>query len=107
MTGIAYNPKLTKPILSIDQLFEDKSLKGQITALNGFGDTLGLVMLANGDDPSKVTDESFKKALDRVKAASDSRADPPVHRERLRRAAQQGRSQGLHRLVGRHRPAPA
>ena len=72
MTGIAYNPKLTKPILSIDQLFEDKSLKGQITALNGFGDTLGLVMLANGDDPSKVTDESFKKALDRVKAASDS-----------------------------------
>ena len=72
MTGIAYNPKLTKPILSIDQLFEDKSLKGQITALNGFGDTLGLVMLANGDDPSKVTDESFKSALDRVKAASDS-----------------------------------
>ena len=72
MTGIAYNPKLTKPILSIDQLFEDKSLKGQITALNGFGDTLGLVMLANGDDPSKVTDASFKRALDRVKAASDS-----------------------------------
>ena len=72
MTGIAYNPKLTKPILSIDQLFEDKSLKGEITALNGFGDTLGLVMLANSDDPSKVTDASFKRALDRVKAASDS-----------------------------------
>jgi spermidine/putrescine transport system substrate-binding protein len=72
MTGIAYNPKLTKPILSIDQLFEDKSLKGKITALNGFGDTLGLVILANGDDPSKITDASFKSALDRVKAASDS-----------------------------------
>jgi spermidine/putrescine transport system substrate-binding protein len=72
MTGIAYNPKLTKPILSIDQLFEDKSLKGKITALNGFGDTLGLVLLANGDDPSKITDASFKSALDRVKAASDS-----------------------------------
>jgi spermidine/putrescine transport system substrate-binding protein len=72
MTGIAYNSKLTKPILSIDQLFEDKSLKGRVTALNGFGDTLGLVMLANGDDPSKVTDASFEKALDRVKAASDS-----------------------------------
>jgi spermidine/putrescine transport system substrate-binding protein len=72
MTGIAYNPKLTKPILSIDQLLEDKSLKGQITVLNNFSDTLGLVMLANGDDPSKVTDASFKEALDRVKAASDS-----------------------------------
>ena len=32
MTGIAYNAKLTKPILSIDQLLEDKSLKGKITA---------------------------------------------------------------------------
>jgi spermidine/putrescine transport system substrate-binding protein len=72
MTGIAYNPKLTKPILSIDQLLEDKSLKGKITVLNNFSDTLGLVMLANGDDPSKVTDSSFKSALDRVKAASDS-----------------------------------
>jgi len=72
MTGIAYNSKLTKPILSIDQLLEDKSLKGKITVLNNFSDTLGLVMLANGDDPSKVTDASFKSALDRVKAASDS-----------------------------------
>ena len=72
MTGIAYNPKLTKPILSIDQLLEDKSLKGQITVLNGFSDTLGLVMLSNGDDPSKVTDASWKAAIDRIKSASDS-----------------------------------
>jgi spermidine/putrescine transport system substrate-binding protein len=72
MTGIAYNPDLTKPITSIDQLLEDKSLKGQITVLNDFADTLGLVMLANGDDPTKVTDAAFKSALDRVKAASDS-----------------------------------
>jgi spermidine/putrescine transport system substrate-binding protein len=72
MTGIAYNAKLTKPITSIDQLFEDKSLKGQITVLNDFADTLGLVLLANGDDPSKVTDDAWKSALDRVKTASDS-----------------------------------
>jgi spermidine/putrescine transport system substrate-binding protein len=72
MTGIAYNSKLTKPILSIDQLLEDESLKGRVTVLNSWADTLGLVMLSNGDDPSKVTDESFKSALDRVKAASDS-----------------------------------
>jgi spermidine/putrescine transport system substrate-binding protein len=71
MTGIAYNAKLTKPITSIDQLFEDKSLKGEITVLNDFADTLGLVLLANGDDPTKVTDDAWKSALDRVKAASD------------------------------------
>jgi spermidine/putrescine transport system substrate-binding protein len=72
MTGIAYNPKVTKPILSIEQLFEDPSLKGQMTVLNGFGDTLGLVLLANGDDPSKITDASFESAVDRIKEASDS-----------------------------------
>jgi len=72
MTGIAYNSKLTKPILSIDQLLEDKSLKGQITVLNSFADTLGLVMLSNGDDPSKVTDASWKAAIDRIKEASDN-----------------------------------
>ena len=43
-------------------------------------------MLANGDDPSKVTDASFKSALDRVKAASDSGQIRSVHRQRLRRA---------------------
>ena len=72
MTGIAYNSKLTKPILTIDQLLEDKSLMGRVTVLNSWADTLGLVMLSNGDNPSKITDESFKNALDRVKAASDS-----------------------------------
>ena len=72
MTGIAYNAKLTKPITSIKQLLEDKSLKGQITVLNNFSDTLGLVMLANGDDPSKVSDAAFKGAIERVKAASTS-----------------------------------
>jgi spermidine/putrescine transport system substrate-binding protein len=72
MTGIAYNAKLTKPITSIDQLLEDPDLKGRVTMLDNFSDSLGIVMLGNGHDPSKVTDEAFKSALDRVKAASDS-----------------------------------
>ena len=72
MTGIAYNEKLTKPITSMKQVLEDKSLKGKVTLLNNFSDTLGLVMLANGDDPTKVTDDAFQRALDRIKKASDS-----------------------------------
>jgi spermidine/putrescine transport system substrate-binding protein len=72
MTGIAYNEKLTEPVTSVKQLLEDKSLKGQVGLLDGFGDTLGLVILANGDDPSKISDEAFKSAIDRVQAASDS-----------------------------------
>ncbi len=72
MTGIAYNEKLTKPITSVDQLLEDPDLKGKVTALDNFSDTLGIVMLANGADPSKVTDDAFKAAIDRVRAASES-----------------------------------
>jgi spermidine/putrescine transport system substrate-binding protein len=72
MTGIAYNAKLTSPITSIDQLLEDKKLKGRITLLDNFSDTLGLVMLSNGDDPSKVTQQAFDNALERVQAAVDS-----------------------------------
>jgi len=72
MTGIAYNAKLTKPITSVDQLLEDPDLKGKVTMLDNFSDSLGIVMLANGDDPSNVTDEAFNSAIDRVKAASDS-----------------------------------
>jgi spermidine/putrescine transport system substrate-binding protein len=72
MTGIAYNKKLTDPVTSVKQLFEEKSLKGQVGLLDGFGDTLGLVILANGDDPNQITNASFKAAIDRVKAASDS-----------------------------------
>ena len=37
------------------------------------GDALTLVMLENGDDPSKVTDECFNAAFSRVKKAVESK----------------------------------
>jgi spermidine/putrescine transport system substrate-binding protein len=73
MTGIAYNDKLTDPVLSIDDLFSNPKLKGKVTCLNSMGDALTLVMLANGDDPSKVTDKSFNAAFNRIKKAVDSK----------------------------------
>jgi spermidine/putrescine transport system substrate-binding protein len=36
------------------------------------GDTLGLVMLENGDDPAKVTDESFDRAIAVIQKAVDA-----------------------------------
>src|SRR6185503_18356756 len=72
MTGIAWNEKETGPITSITQLFEDPKLKGRVTALNGMGDTPGLVMLDNGDDPSNVTDAAWNAAVDRIQKAVDS-----------------------------------
>jgi spermidine/putrescine transport system substrate-binding protein len=70
MTGIATNLKvMKKPVTSVDQLLEDPALQGKVTLLTEMADTMSLVMLANGDDPSKVTDESFQKAHDRIQRA--------------------------------------
>jgi spermidine/putrescine transport system substrate-binding protein len=72
MTGIAWNGAVSGEVTSITQLFEDPKLKGKVTALNNMADTMGLVMLDNGDDPSSVTDDTWNKALERVQAAVDS-----------------------------------
>jgi spermidine/putrescine transport system substrate-binding protein len=72
MTGIGYNAKGRKPITSIEQLFTDKSLHGKVTFLSEFSDAIGFGMLANGDDPEKVTDAAFSKALKRVEKAFKS-----------------------------------
>ena len=73
MSGIAYNDKLTDPVLSVDDLLTNPKLKGKITSLNSMGDALTMVMLANGDDPTKVTDKSFNAAFNRIKKAVDSK----------------------------------
>jgi spermidine/putrescine transport system substrate-binding protein len=73
MTGIAYNDKLSDPIMSVEDLFTNPKLKGKITCLNSMGDALTLVMLENGDDPTNVTDKSFNAAFNRVKKAVDSK----------------------------------
>jgi spermidine/putrescine transport system substrate-binding protein len=73
MTGIATNLKLSKkPVTSMEQLLEDRKLKGKVTLLTELADTMALVMQANGDDPTKVDDASFARALKRVKKAVDS-----------------------------------
>jgi spermidine/putrescine transport system substrate-binding protein len=72
MTGIAYNEKLTDPILSMKDLMENPKLKGKVTLLSEMGDTLSLVMLENGDDPAKVTDATFDRAIKRIQKSVDS-----------------------------------
>jgi spermidine/putrescine transport system substrate-binding protein len=73
MTGIGYDPqKVGYEIDSVEKLLTDPKLKGKVTLLTEFGDTMGLVMLANGDDPGKVTKASFDKAAKMIKQAVDS-----------------------------------
>jgi spermidine/putrescine transport system substrate-binding protein len=72
MDGIAWNEDVTDPVTSVKQLFEDPKLKGKVGVWNSMGDTLGLIMLENGDDPAKVTDASFNRALARLEKAVKS-----------------------------------
>ena len=72
MDGIAWNEDLTGPVTTVTQLLEDPKLKGKVGVWNSMGDTLGLIMLENGDDPAKVTDESFDRALAVVQKAQDA-----------------------------------
>jgi spermidine/putrescine transport system substrate-binding protein len=72
MTGIGWNSKLTDPVLTMDDLLGNPKLKGKAGLLSEFSDTLALVMAANGDDPSKVTDKTFDKAIKTIKKAVDS-----------------------------------
>ena len=43
------------PVTSIEQLFTDPKLKGKVTILEEMADSVGLVLLDNGDDPANVT----------------------------------------------------
>jgi spermidine/putrescine transport system substrate-binding protein len=72
LTGIAYNEKLTDPVLTVPDLLQNPKLKGKITLLQGMGDTMPLVMFANGDDPEHVTDASWDRAMKVIKKAVDS-----------------------------------
>ncbi|MEA2441186.1 MAG: spermidine/putrescine transport system substrate-binding protein, partial [Thermoleophilaceae bacterium] len=73
MTGIGYDPdKVGYEIDSVEKLLTDPKLKGKVTLLTEFGDTMGLVMAANGDDPAKVTKASFDRAQKLIKTAVDS-----------------------------------
>jgi spermidine/putrescine transport system substrate-binding protein len=68
-TGIGWNEKLTDPVTSMGDLLGNKKLKGKVGLLTEFSDTLALVMAYNGDDPSKITDKTFNKAISTIQRA--------------------------------------
>ncbi len=72
MTGIGYDPTKIGAVTSIKQLLTDPRLKGKITLLTEFGDTIGLATLANGDDPTKIDDKSFGRAVALIRKAVKS-----------------------------------
>jgi spermidine/putrescine transport system substrate-binding protein len=72
LTGIAYNKSKTKEVKSFEELITRKDLKGRISLLTEMNDTMGMLLLASGADPSNFTDAEWQKAMDKLqKAVSD------------------------------------
>jgi spermidine/putrescine transport system substrate-binding protein len=78
ITGIAYNPALTggRQITAVSQLFEP-SLRGRVGMVSEMRETVGLVMLTQGADPSRATRAAAERALERLAAA---KADGQIRR---------------------------
>jgi spermidine/putrescine transport system substrate-binding protein len=72
MTGIGYNPEKTgRELASINELFAP-GLKGRVTMLTEMRDTIGLVMLGMGNDPTHATTAGVEAAAARIKQARES-----------------------------------
>ena len=71
---IGYNTKATggKKVETMTQLLTDPALKGKVTLLSEMRDTVGLVLLEQGKDPSSFTDDDFKAAIDMIQKAKDA-----------------------------------
>jgi ABC-type Fe3+/spermidine/putrescine transport system ATPase subunit/spermidine/putrescine-binding protein len=72
ITGFAYNASVTgRELKSISELF-DPEFAGQIGFFTEMRDTLGLVMLSQGNDPATATEETMDQALDAIEEAAAS-----------------------------------
>jgi spermidine/putrescine transport system substrate-binding protein len=70
ITAIGYNRKAVgRELPSITEMLTDPALKNRVTVSDQQEDTLGLIMLDNGDDPTHVTDDSYGRALDVLERA--------------------------------------
>ncbi len=72
VTGIAYNAAKTGEVKSIEELLTRADLKGKVTVLTEWRDTLGLIMLQQGADPANFTADQFNSAVDYLQKANDS-----------------------------------
>ena len=72
IAGIAYNIKATgRELTSVDDLF-DPALKGRVSALLEMRDTMGLLMLADGQDIGRPTWAAAQSSFERLEQARRS-----------------------------------
>jgi spermidine/putrescine transport system substrate-binding protein len=72
VTGIAYNSAKVPEVKTIDQLLTRADLKGKVTVLTEWRDTIGLILLQQGKDPANFTEDDFMAAIDALQKSNDS-----------------------------------
>jgi spermidine/putrescine transport system substrate-binding protein len=72
-TAIAYNSDATdQPVASITEMLTRPDLAGRVAVFTEMRDTVGLIMLDQGADPSDFTDDEFDAAIALLQKAADS-----------------------------------
>jgi spermidine/putrescine transport system substrate-binding protein len=72
LAGLAFNGNVAKEVRTVDELLTRPDLKGKVTALTEMRDTMGLIMLSNGHDPSNFTKAQFDDAINKLQKAVDA-----------------------------------
>jgi len=75
--GLGYNKALLKAETGKDYMKSvadlwDPALKGKVTVLDEMRDTIGIIMMSQGKDPSNFTDDDFNAAADELQKQLDS-----------------------------------
>jgi len=72
VTGIAYDASKTDEVRTMTDLFTNPDLNGQVTALKEMRDTMGLILLDQGNNPADFTEDEWASAIASLTAAVDS-----------------------------------
>lgn len=72
LAGIAFNGNVTKEVRTVEELLTRPDLRGKVTCLTEMRDTMGLILRANGHDPSNFTEQEFDDALNTLQRAVDA-----------------------------------
>ena len=73
LTGIAYDARrVERAIGSVDELLERSDLTGRVGFLTEFSDTVGMVVLASGGNPTDLVTRDVEAAVDRVAELKES-----------------------------------
>jgi len=69
LTGIAYNKAKVDEVRSFSDLITRPDLKGRVSLLTEMRDTMGFMLLIDGADPEKFSDDEWSLAVERLTKA--------------------------------------